>query len=352
MSQFDWGVMDPNAKSGPQLALDLNNFRDALNSLHRGVSRPAYVRAGMLWIREVTTERWDVVLHDGQNDLVLRSLDPTASKLFKIPSSEIEGLDNALGATVQKDAPTATGAAILPAGTTAQRPAAPMGGMLRFNNSILEYERYQNGKWLALNTLDKALNEAPLVTLASSSTVDIGAAGANTINISGGATINSLGSATEGVVRRLIFQGSPVISHNSASLILPGGANITASPGDTAQFVSLGSGNWKCVGYARGNGNAVVEGGIGAGQDWVNLTASRLVGTTYTNTTGRTIYVVIAMSLTTGMTSTLTVQGEQRSWVANNGSGGGVGTHSAPVLPGNTYSVQSGSLIRWSEVRA
>ncbi|BBT38853.1 hypothetical protein [Pseudomonas putida] len=159
MSQFDWGAMDPNAKSGSQLAIDLNNFRDALNSLHRGISRPPYVQAGMLWLKEVASEQWDVVLHDGQADLVLRSLNPTTSELFKIPTDEVDGLDEALGATVQKDAATTTGAAILPGGTPAQRPSTAVNGMIRYNSTTGQFEGYLGGTWRSISSAPDDLGE-------------------------------------------------------------------------------------------------------------------------------------------------------------------------------------------------
>jgi hypothetical protein len=40
-------------------------------------------------------------------------------------------------------------------------------------------------------------------------------------------------------------------------LILPTAANITTAAGDTAIFVSLGSGNWKCLSYTRASGTAL-----------------------------------------------------------------------------------------------
>ena len=52
MSQFDFGVIDPYVVDGVQLADDLNQFRDALLSYHRGGTRPPYVVAGMLWIND------------------------------------------------------------------------------------------------------------------------------------------------------------------------------------------------------------------------------------------------------------------------------------------------------------
>jgi hypothetical protein len=76
MSQFDFGVIDPAATSGSQLAALLTQWRDALNSGHRGAARPAYVRPGMVWVQEVSDSRWDLLLHDGAADQLLRSFNP------------------------------------------------------------------------------------------------------------------------------------------------------------------------------------------------------------------------------------------------------------------------------------
>ena len=90
MSQFDFATIDPNAKSGTQLAVDLNNWRDALHSGHRGTDRPAYAQAGMLWVRETSAEQWDLMFYDGDTDFVLRSVNPTNNQLIKIPQSELD----------------------------------------------------------------------------------------------------------------------------------------------------------------------------------------------------------------------------------------------------------------------
>lgn len=47
---------------------------------------------------------------------------------------------------------TSTGYFDLPSGTTAQRPASPSNGMVRYNTSNSEYEVYQAGVWKALTT--------------------------------------------------------------------------------------------------------------------------------------------------------------------------------------------------------
>jgi len=57
------------------------------------------------------------------------------------------------------------------------------------------------------------------------------------------------------------FSGALTLTHNATSLILPGGASITTAAGDVAYFVSLGSGNWRCTGYQKANGQAVVSSG-------------------------------------------------------------------------------------------
>jgi len=37
-------------------------------------------------------------------------------------------------------------------------------------------------------------------------------------------------------------------------MILPTGVSISTAVGDTAEFTSLGSGNWVCTSYVRANG--------------------------------------------------------------------------------------------------
>lgn len=113
------------------------------------------------------------------------------------------------------------------------------------------------------DTMTGALNEAAVVTLASASTVNVGAAAANTINISGTTTITSLGTIAAGAIRRLLFQGALTLTHNGTSLILPGNGNITTAAGDVAEFVSLGSGNWRCYSYNRATGTSVSSTGFG-----------------------------------------------------------------------------------------
>ena len=111
------------------------------------------------------------------------------------------------------------------------------------------------------DTMTGALNWAATQTIASAATTDIGAATSNSVIVSGTTTITGLGTIAAGAERVVQFSGALTLTHNATSLILPGGANINTAAGDVAYFVSLGSGNWRCTGYQKANGQAVVGSG-------------------------------------------------------------------------------------------
>ncbi|WP_295487870.1 hypothetical protein [uncultured Pseudomonas sp.] len=96
-----------------------------------------------------------------------------------------------------------------------------------------------------------SLNQAPIVTLASAATVNIGAAAANTIQVTGTTTITAFDTVASGIRKTLRFSGSLTLTYDATKLILPRAANIVTVAGDSAEFVSLGSGNWACLDYSR-----------------------------------------------------------------------------------------------------
>lgn len=154
-------------------------------------------------------------------------------------------------------------------------------------------------------TLSSALNEAPPVTIASASTVNIGAAAANTINISGTTTITAFDTIAAGALRRLIFAGILTFTHNGTSLILPTGANITTSAGDSCVMESLGSGNWRCVSYQKADGTALAGSPFTGG----TLTGALNEAPTVTVASSTTPAIGAAAGNTISMTGTTTVTG-------------------------------------------
>ena len=79
MSQFDFGTINPDTKTGTQLAADLGSWRDALNTAHLGASRPAYVQPGMVWVKQTSGTLWQIYVHDGTADLEMCRFNPSTN---------------------------------------------------------------------------------------------------------------------------------------------------------------------------------------------------------------------------------------------------------------------------------
>lgn len=90
---------------------------------------------------------------------------------------------------------------------------------------------------------------------------------------------------------------------------------------------------------------------IGVGQTWQNVTGSRALGITYTNTSGKPIYVAIANSSIAGSNVQLTVDGILVYALTQDN--GGLGRGGTIVPNGSTYSATTapGSLVAWIELR-
>lgn len=81
----------------------------------------------------------------------------------------------------------------------------------------------------------------------------------NFYTITGNTTITAIGTLAAGTRLHLRFTGTPQLTHNGTSFILPNaGSNIVCAAGDCATFESLGSGNWVCIHFQRADGTALV----------------------------------------------------------------------------------------------
>lgn len=89
-------------------------------------------------------------------------------------------------------------------------------------------------------------------TVASAATTDIGAQNSLFVDVTGAVTITSFGTTYNGP-RFLRFAAALTLTHNSTSLILPDGANITTAAGDTLVAIPKTTGvtadGWVVVAY-------------------------------------------------------------------------------------------------------
>jgi hypothetical protein len=96
--------------------------------------------------------------------------------------------------------------------------------------------------------------------------------------------------------------------------------------------------------------------GLGVGQTWTNVTSSRATGTTYTNSTGRPIFVSVVPNASAGLIGSFFIN---NVFVANSqdtpSGGGGGGSNFTYVIPnGDTYKAvnnQNFVINQWWELR-
>lgn len=98
-------------------------------------------------------------------------------------------------------------------------------------------------------------------SIASAGSMDLSTLTGNSADVTGTTTIVSLGGSSLpiGSERSLTFAGILTITHNATTLIMPNaGNNVITADGDVFTFRHLGSGNWKCIGYALADGSSLV----------------------------------------------------------------------------------------------
>lgn len=95
--------------------------------------------------------------------------------------------------------------------------------------------------------------------IAAAATTDLNSFDTESNQVTGTATITGLGTAPAGFLREVRFAGVCTLTH-SASLLLPGGVNITTAANDVCTFRSLGSGNWILVSRVSANAAAIAAG--------------------------------------------------------------------------------------------
>ena len=103
---------------------------------------------------------------------------------------------------------------------------------------------------------EQLFSQGTLTDIASAATTDIGSPLSNFLRVTGTTGITSFGTNYNGP-RFLIFAGAVLLTH-SATLVLPGAANITTAANDALIAVPI-SGGWQVVAYQKADGSALAS---------------------------------------------------------------------------------------------
>lgn len=142
----------PN-ESGVLFRQHLNEVLSALNTCFSGATEPTATEAGMYWLdtsttppalkkRNDTDTAWGVEVTPFSYSL-LDDIDAETAR------ATLEAASSSHTHSVYVPQDNATGAATLPAGTTAERPQG-VAGKVRYNSDLDGFEGYANGSWGSL----------------------------------------------------------------------------------------------------------------------------------------------------------------------------------------------------------
>ncbi len=165
--------------------------------------------------------------------------------------------------------------------------------------------------------------------------------------ISAGTTSTTAYVATPDTTGALVLKTG---SGNTTALTLDSSQNATLAGALTVPG-ALTAGTVSGAGTGLTGTASSLNAGIGVGQTWSNVTASRALSTTYTNSTGKPIQVSITINGSGAGSSTLTIGGVALYNAAHSASANGF--WSAIVPAGATYSITatSATLGGWAELR-
>lgn len=365
MSQFDFGTINPDLKSGSGLASDLNSWRDALHSLHRGSTRPTYAVQGMRWIDDSATP-WLIKMYNGASlgtDTVIGSYDQTTGAYTPVLSNNqvtpanmsrtgtagqvltsggpgadpsyqpAPGKIQTIGASVAASALTVSAGALsldfrsttLGSGTVSSVSGTPV-------NLVVP-------SGATLGTINAVQSQLVVIAMNNAGTIELAV-----VNLSGG---NNLDETT-------LISTTAISSDADAANVVYSTAARTNLPFRVIgliQSTQATAGTWatapSLVQGAGGQAIAVM-GTIGYGQTWQNVT--RTHATTYYNTTGRPIFWRINLNLSSAIVPSI---GSYTSSTVCSTGAAEQNDFSFIVPPGSSYSytLSAGSVAGHSELR-
>lgn len=121
---------------------------------------------------------------------------------------------------------------------------------------IAFFQSEGSGNWRCVSYLPRNgrnIFERQGIDIASAATTDLATATGQYVRVAGTTGITAFGTMPAGVIRIIHFANALTIAHNATTLILPGAAEVVTSAAgdDVAAFVSLGSGNWRCLWFSK-----------------------------------------------------------------------------------------------------
>jgi hypothetical protein len=166
-------------------------------------------------------------------------------------------------ASVSDQANTSTGYFDLPAGTTAERPASPATGMIRYNTTVSKYEAYSGTEWVSINTTPYNYSVDYLVVAG-------GGAG-------GTCPRTNFESGGGGGAGGYLTSTASLATGTAYTITVgAGGAGVSSDRGSSGNNSVLGSvATASAGGGGAGSAKAAFSGGSGGGgEGWGNMTGA------------------------------------------------------------------------------
>lgn len=114
------------------------------------------------------------------------------------------------------------------------------------DNTIWTQDNFSGSSFDITGPLDELKGD----DIASAATIDLSIASGNFVHITGTTSITGI-TLDVGAERTVVFDGILTLTHNAASLMLPGGQNIVTAAGDRAIIRGESIGNVRVIDYIR-----------------------------------------------------------------------------------------------------
>ena len=280
MSQSDFGNLSSPLSGTAFFDTHLEPWRDALHSSHSGASRPSYAVNAMFWV-DTTTTPYIYYMFDGTDDIKIGEINATTNQFVPANTGHWGGTAGGTANALTLTPTPALGAYaagviydfIVGTTNTAEAPTINISGKGARN---LKYNNGSGKVSLPIGALQGATIATiiddgtdaivinvrphnPATAIAAAATINLDNATGDYVSITGTTTATAI-TLKNGQQVTCVADAAFILT-NGASLILPGGANITTAAGDSFVVRGEASGVVRVVNYMRADGTAITGGG-------------------------------------------------------------------------------------------